>query len=190
MATNEEKREERRKETAEVFTPPFLVRDMLNKLPDEVWLPDKTFCDPACGNGNFLIAILIRKIENGQTPIEALKTIYGVDIMMDNIRECRLRLLKVCTIYGDTVAEEHVKTVMKNIVRINLLKHPGGSLDYDFKFDNSPKKADIELYLKNMNEQHQLDQVELPVSDEEFTPVIPPDALPTYYGNSAFDEFN
>jgi len=60
--TIEERRSERKKQTAEVFTPPKLVSDMLDKLPDTVWEDGKTFCDPACGDGNFLIQVLWRKI--------------------------------------------------------------------------------------------------------------------------------
>ena len=61
------KREHRSKRNAEVFTPPTLVKQMLDKLPEQLWEDGKTFCDPACGNGNFLIAILWRKLELGHT---------------------------------------------------------------------------------------------------------------------------
>jgi type I restriction-modification system DNA methylase subunit len=88
-------RDKRRKQTAEVFTPSWLVAQMLDKLPMEVWTENKTFCDPACGNGNFLVAILERKLAKGHPPLEALRTIYGVDIMADNVAECRQRLLDI-----------------------------------------------------------------------------------------------
>ena len=86
---NKIKRQQRAKRTAEVFTPNSLVNDMLNKLPEEVWEENKTFCDPAVGNGQFLVWILLRKIAKGHKPAEALKTVYGADIMRDNIQECR-----------------------------------------------------------------------------------------------------
>src|ERR1035437_9850576 len=95
VINNHEKRKLRQKETAEVFTPNDLVCEMLAKLPKEVWHKGRTFCDPAIGNGNFAIWILILKIRKGHDPLEALQTIYGCDIMRDNIRECRMRLLKV-----------------------------------------------------------------------------------------------
>lgn len=52
---------EKRKENDEVFTPPSLVNEMLDKLPQEVWSqPDKTWLDPCAGLGNFSVVILER----------------------------------------------------------------------------------------------------------------------------------
>jgi len=121
-------REERYRTTGEVFTPPSLVRKLVSSLPTEVWKENKTFLDPACGNGNLLIAVLWRKIERGHSPLEALKTIYGVDIMPDNIKECRLRILGLISLF-QAVTKEHIKAVLTNIVWANK-----GSLEYDFSF--------------------------------------------------------
>lgn len=94
--TLNKKREQRRKQTAEVFTPKKLVREMLNKLPTDCWEPGKTFCDPSCGNGNFLVEVLKYKVAlYKHDPIEALSTIYGVEIMEDNVAECKQRLMKL-----------------------------------------------------------------------------------------------
>ena len=168
MTEIEHKRKKRQKQTAEVFTPNSLVNDMLNKLPEEVWEDNKTFCDPAVGNGQFLIWILLRKIAKGHKPLEALKTVYGADIMRDNIQECRLRLLKVISLFED-ITEEHIESVFKNIVWINSHKHPGGSLDYDFSFKNKPGKEDIQRWMKYIHEENKLDEVDLPVDEETFT---------------------
>ena len=168
MIDLEQKRKKRRKQSAEVFTPPSLVNDMLNKLPEEVWEENKTFVDPACGNGNFLIWILLRKIAKGHDPLEALKSVYGADIMRDNIQECRLRLLKVISLH-ETVTEEHIKAIFRNIVWINMKKHPGGSLDYDFAFKNRPKKANVEQWMREIHKEQKLDEVKLPVDEEKFT---------------------
>ena len=82
------------KATGEVFTPTPLVQEVLNQLPQETFTdPTKTFLDPSCGDGQFLGEVLIRKIENGSTFEQALSTVYGVDLMMDNVEECRKRLL-------------------------------------------------------------------------------------------------
>jgi len=163
--TIEERRSERKKQTAEVFTPPKLVSDMLDKLPDTVWEDGKTFCDPACGDGNFLIQVLWRKIaENEQDPTEALESVYGVDIMQDNIRECRLRLLKMISLF-DTVDEEHIKTVLTNIVHLSLKYHPQGSLGYDFSFKPKPNKRDVARWMGWVTD-GTLAAVELPVSAE------------------------
>ena len=82
------------KSTGEVFTPNPLVQEVLDKLPQELFSdPTKTFIDPACGDGQFLGEVLIRKVGQ-RIPFEtALSTIYGVDIMEDNVKLCRDRLL-------------------------------------------------------------------------------------------------
>lgn len=82
------------KATGEVFTPTPLVQEVLDRLPQELFKePSKTFIDPACGDGQFLSEVLIRKVENGIDFEQALATIYGVDLMQDNVDLCRERLL-------------------------------------------------------------------------------------------------
>jgi hypothetical protein len=85
------------KTTGEVFTPTDRVQKELDKIekiqPNSFNDPLRTFIDPGCGDGQFLGEVLIRKIENGSTFKEALSTIYGVDIMIDNVDLCRKRLL-------------------------------------------------------------------------------------------------
>jgi hypothetical protein len=88
------KSKKRVKELGEVFTPPALVEEMLDKLPPEVWATDKTFLDPTCGHGNFLVGVVKRKLETGSTPLQALSTTFGIDIMQDNVDECRGRVLE------------------------------------------------------------------------------------------------
>jgi type I restriction-modification system DNA methylase subunit len=85
---------ERKNLYGEVFTPPKLVNEMLDKLPqEEITNPDKVIGDiSGCGNGNFLIEILNRRLNAGVNHKTALKTIYGVDIMADNVQECKERL--------------------------------------------------------------------------------------------------
>lgn len=121
-------REERYRITGEVFTPSYFTKKILSSLPKEVWKENKTFLDPACGNGNLLIPVLWRKIENGHRPLEALHSVYGVDIMPDNVRECRIRLLSLVSVF-EAVTEDHIKTVLTNIVFVKK-----GSLEYDFSF--------------------------------------------------------
>jgi type I restriction-modification system DNA methylase subunit len=82
------------KATGEVFTPTELVQEILDKLPQEIFNnPTKTFCDPSCGDGQFLSEVLIRKVENGIDFEAALSTIYGVELMQDNVKLCQDRLL-------------------------------------------------------------------------------------------------
>lgn len=82
------------KATGEVFTPTPLVQEMLEQIPIEQFTdPTKTFLDNSCGDGQFLGEVLIHKMENGSTFEQALSTIYGVDLMQDNVDLCRERLL-------------------------------------------------------------------------------------------------
>lgn len=82
------------KATGEVFTPTALVQEIIDQLPRGLFCdPDKTFLDPSCGDGQFLSEVLIKKLENGSSFEQALSTVYGVDLMQDNVDLCRERLL-------------------------------------------------------------------------------------------------
>jgi len=101
------KSSERVRDLAEVFTPYSTIEDMLDLLPPDAWdvFPQKTFLEPACGNGNFLVVVFFRKAQGiydsyqkGELPagksadsyvfhlLAALSSIYGVDISEDNVR--------------------------------------------------------------------------------------------------------
>jgi len=112
------------KSSAEVFTPTSLVQIYLDKLPKEVFTdPSKTSLDPSCGDGQFLGEVLIRKVENGIDFEQALSTIYGVDLMQDNVGLCRERLL---------CGQEHLRPIVeKNIVCAD-------AMEYHFRFDGTP----------------------------------------------------
>ena len=167
---NQIKREKRKKETAEVFTPEWMVEEMLNKMPGEIWQEDKTFIDSSCGNGNILVGVLNRKLDKGHDPHKALKTIFGLDIMQDNIRECRLRLLKVISLFDD-ITKEDIKIVTINVRWLNSKKWPNGSLDYDMSFrNNSNNKSIDEWYEKIQN--GELELVDLPVEDNDVGPTV------------------
>lgn len=108
------------KSTGEVFTPTPLVQEILDQLDPTLFTdPTKTFIDPSCGDGQFLSEVLIRKLENGHTLEQALSTIYGVDLMADNVKLTQDRLL--CG------HEELRPIVEKNIVNADALTY-----DYNF----------------------------------------------------------
>lgn len=89
-----ERDDSRVKSTGEVFTPDPAVQKMIDLLPRDFFKdPTKTAIDPACGDGQWLAEILWRKLQAGHDFETALGTIYGVDIMADNVRECRRRLM-------------------------------------------------------------------------------------------------
>ena len=125
------------KSLSEVFTPTQLVQEILDKLPPELFTDTtKTYLDPSCGDGQFLGEILIRKVENGIDFEQALKTIYGVDIMQDNVDLCRERLL---------CGQEHLRPIVEeNIVCADAFK-------YHYRFDSSdPYKTKQDLHIKKL----------------------------------------
>jgi type I restriction-modification system DNA methylase subunit len=108
------------KATGEVFTPTPLVQEILDHLDPSLFQdPTKTFLDPTCGDGQFLGEVLIRKIENGSTFEQALTTIYGVDLMQDNVDLCRERLL--CG-----------REDLRHIVEKNIVCHDALTYNYTF----------------------------------------------------------
>ena len=117
----------RTKQTAEVFTPTPLVQDVLDQLPQSVFSDaTKTFLDNSCGDGQFLSEVLIRKMEHGSTFEQALSTIYGVDLMEDNVMLCRDRLL---------CGQEQYR----HIVEQNIVCHD--ALTYDYSFNGTNKTS-------------------------------------------------
>lgn len=119
-----ERDQARVKATGEVFTPTPLVQEMLDQLPQELFDdPAKTFIDPSCGDGQFLGEVLIRKMESGSTFEQALSTIYGVDLMEDNVSECRKRLL--CG-----------REDLRHVVERNIVCHDALTYDYSFNGTN------------------------------------------------------
>lgn len=121
------------KQTAEVFTPTELVQEMLDKLEEQDPTlfsdPNKTFLDNSCGDGQFLSEVVIRKMEkSGCSLKQALKTTYGVELMEDNVIECRKRLA------GPNPTPEILQ-----IVESNIVCH--GALTYDYSFEPVVRKV-------------------------------------------------
>jgi 2-polyprenyl-3-methyl-5-hydroxy-6-metoxy-1,4-benzoquinol methylase len=109
---------DRVKKTGEVFTPTELVIEILKEMPIKSFAPGKTVCDPACGDGQFLVPVkLIKMLHFKMSEADALEDIYGVDIMRSNVDICKKRLGGGHILMGDTLnphkrlpkqtAEEH-----------------------------------------------------------------------------------
>ena len=126
MTELEHKRKARRKITAEDFTPIPLVDEMLDKLPPEVWSPEKTFIDNSAGNGNFLVRVLIRKLSYNHPPLQALSTIYGVELMADNVEEMKQRLLDTLPELDDNQKQQAI-----DIINHNIVCHDALTRDYE-----------------------------------------------------------
>ena len=95
----------------EVFTPAWMVEAMLNLVKDESERIDSRFLESACGSGNFLVQVLRRKLaavelKFGKSDFEkqhyallALMCIYGIELLADNIVECRANVLEILAEY-------------------------------------------------------------------------------------------
>lgn len=95
----------------EVFTPAWMIEAMLDLVKGEAERIDSRFLEPACGSGNFLVRILQRKLaaveaKYGRSEFErqhysllALMCLYGIELLPDNIAECRANLLEVFADY-------------------------------------------------------------------------------------------
>lgn len=92
----------------EVFTPIWVVNEMLDNIEEES--PDifkdvsKTFCEPSCGTGNFVVEIYRRKlnaVKNDPVKAEqALRSLYCIELLEDNMLECRKRVKELFEYYG------------------------------------------------------------------------------------------
>lgn len=122
----------------EVFTPEWLVEAMLDLVKDETELIDSRFLEPACGSGNFLVPVLQRKLaavdlRYGKSPFEqqhyallGLMCIYGIELLEDNIVECRANLLGIFAEYlnlneSDDLFQAAALVLSLNIVHGNAL---------------------------------------------------------------------
>jgi len=119
------------KEFGEVLTPSWVVKDMLNLIPEGISL-DMTVLEPACGDGNFLVEIIERKLPPGvfhskNDIIRAYASIWGIDIQPRNVMLCRNRL------YAMHSCEEVKEILEHNIIVGNFLTQRMIKMDWDCK---------------------------------------------------------
>ncbi len=122
----------------EVFTPAWMVKAMLDLVKDESERIDSRFLEPACGDGNFLVEVLRRKLvavelKYGQADFErrhyallGLMCVYGIEILHDNIIDCRANLLELFSDYlglvqSDVLYRAAAYVLSQNIVHGNAL---------------------------------------------------------------------
>lgn len=117
----------------EVFTPEWLVDAMLDLVKDEAERIDSRFLEPACGEGNFLVKILQRKLaavelKYGKSDFEkrhyallALMCIYGIELLSDNIAECRANLLAIFSAYLNLQPDDDLYRAAFYVLSQNLV---------------------------------------------------------------------
>ena len=131
------KSKERVRDQGEVFTAEREVNAMLELVQNETERIESRFLEPACGDGNFLAPILERKLEvvaarykKSQLEYErnvliAIGSIYGVEFLKDNVKDCRKRLYAIFqahykSLYGKKIKEAVSKSA-KAIIARNIL---------------------------------------------------------------------
>ena len=134
----------------EVFTPPWLVEAMLDLVKNETERIDSRFLEPACGSGNFLLEILKRKLaavelkycksdfERRHFALYALMCLYGIELLPDNIAECRANLLEIFAAYlhlkpSDDLYRAASYVLSQNLVHgdaMKMITHAGKALTF------------------------------------------------------------
>ena len=117
----------------EVFTPSWMVEAMLDLVKGETERIDSRFLEPACGSGNFLVQVLKRKLaavnaKFGKSEFEkrhyalfGLMCIYGVELLPDNIVECRANLLEIFAGYLQLREEDDLYRAASFVLAQNLV---------------------------------------------------------------------
>lgn len=117
----------------EVFTPLWMVEEMLDLVKSESERIDSRFLEPACGSGNFLKAVLVRKLhtvdarykkshfELRHHALQTLMSIYGIELLGDNVKHCRKNLLDLASSFHDLGSDSVWKEAAKNVLKANVI---------------------------------------------------------------------
>ncbi len=117
----------------EVFTPEWLVDAMLDLVKDETERLDSRLLEPACGSGNFLKKILKRKLaaveikysksdfDRNHYALLSLMCIYGIELLEDNIRECKANLLEIFADYLNIDSEDSLYVCADYVLSQNIV---------------------------------------------------------------------
>ena len=124
----------------EVFTAEREVNAMLDLVKQEAERIDSRFLEPACGSGNFLVEVLRRKLKEvrrkyrkstfdyEKNAVLAISSIYGVDLLLDNVLDCRERLFNIwdkeyraaCKKETSDLTREAVRFILKKILSAEM----------------------------------------------------------------------
>ncbi len=117
----------------EVFTPPHLVDAMIALVGAEADRIDSRFLEPACGSGNFLVPVLQRKLvtvqarygksefERRHQALLALMSIYGIELLADNVAECKQNLVELFTAVLDIDSDDELAKAATVVAAVNVV---------------------------------------------------------------------
>lgn len=174
----------------EVFTSSWMVEDMLNLVKSESERIDSRFLEPACGSGNFLKVVLTKKLETvqskyGKSEFErkhqalfALMCIYGIELLSDNIEECRQILLEIFASFLNIGEDDTWYHAARAVLKANILQgdaltlrtSSGENIEFpewgylgsgkyqrrDFRYDDLTQRSSIQGTLFELFEEDQL----------------------------------
>lgn len=118
----------------EVFTPTNIVNAMLDLVSEEASRIDSRFLEPACGEGNFLRQVLLRKLATVQSKyakseferrhyaLLALMCIYGIELLEDNASVCRANLLDIFVGFINDEEDEVWQNAAKQVLKVNIVQ--------------------------------------------------------------------
>ncbi|BCQ01671.1 N-6 DNA methylase [Cutibacterium avidum] len=118
----------------EVFTPSWMVEDMLNLVQEESERIDSRVLEPACGSGNFLAPVLTRKLltvaaKHGKSDFEkrhyalfALMCTYGIELLPDNAQECRDNLATLFNAFLNVSEEDEWARAARAVLAVNIVQ--------------------------------------------------------------------
>lgn len=118
----------------EVFTPSWMVEDMLNLVQEESERIDSRVLEPACGSGSFLVPVLTRKLltvaaKHGKSEFEkrhyalfALMCIYGIELLPDNARECRDNLATLFNAFLGVSGDNEWAQAAHAVLKVNIVE--------------------------------------------------------------------
>ena len=127
------KSKKRVEDHGEVFTPDWLVDDMINLVSEEATRIDSRFLEPACGDGNFLQRILKHKLsivdrkfkkndfERRHFSLLSLMCTYGIELLSDNVLLCRKRLLDLYTDHLKLSRDDDLGRAASYVLRQNIV---------------------------------------------------------------------
>jgi N-6 DNA Methylase len=134
----------------EVFTPAWMVEAMLDVVKAETERIDSRVLEPACGSGHFLLPVLRRKLaavelrfgksdfEKRQYALFGLMCVYGIELLPDNIAECRANMLEIIADYlgvdrAHDAYQASAYVLSQNIVQgdaLTMLNHAGEPITF------------------------------------------------------------
>lgn len=118
----------------EVFTPNWMVEAMLDLVRGEAERIDARFLEPACGSGNFLVPVFQRKLaavelkfgkadfNKRHYALLGLMCCYGIELLADNIEECRANMLEVLSGYLRLSPEDDLFRAASHVLASNLVQ--------------------------------------------------------------------